>query len=412
MASAWPDRVERITGVPARAIVEAAHILGEAATAIVLTARGTEQQSQGVNNVLAFINLVLALGKAGRPGSGWGCLTGQGNGQGGREHGQKSDQLPGYRKLDNPEHRAWIASVWGVEADDAAAARAVSATELLRQARRARSRALLVLGANPVVSAPNVARVRRGLAALDLLVVFDFFLSETAELADVVLPVPAMGRGRGHDDQPRGPRPAAPAPDRPPGRRARRHRDPRRSRGAPRAIPPVSPAAPETVFDELRRASAGGIADYAGMTYERILREDGIFWPCPTEGHPGTPRLFLDRFATPDGRARFHAVQPRAAGEEPTKTFPMFVTTGRLLAHYQSGAQTRRVPELAAVEPEPIVEIHPGRGRDLRARGRRSRARHDPARLGDLQGPADRGHPPRHAVPALSLGRAPAAPTS
>ena len=102
----WPDRVERITGVPERQIVDAAHILGEAATAMVLSGRGAEQQSQGVNNVLAFINLVLALGQAGKPFSGYGCFTGQGNGQGGREHGQKADQLPGYRKIADPRHRA------------------------------------------------------------------------------------------------------------------------------------------------------------------------------------------------------------------------------------------------------------------------------------------------------------------
>src|SRR5262245_9116589 len=117
-ASYWPDRVERITGVPARRIIEAAHILGTAATAMVLTGRGPEQQSHGVNNVLALINLLLALGKAGKPNCGYGCLTGQGNGQGGREHGQKTEQLPGYRRLDNQQHRDEIAAVWGIEADD------------------------------------------------------------------------------------------------------------------------------------------------------------------------------------------------------------------------------------------------------------------------------------------------------
>ena len=102
VGSYWPDRVERITGVPARQIVEAAHVLGEATTGMIMTARGPEQQSRGVDNVLAFVNLALALGKVGKPHCGFGCITGQGNGQGGREHGQKSDQLPGYRRLGNP----------------------------------------------------------------------------------------------------------------------------------------------------------------------------------------------------------------------------------------------------------------------------------------------------------------------
>ena len=140
VASYWPDRVERITGVPARKIVEAAHILGEAATAMVLTGRGPEQQSHGVNNVLAFINLTLALGKAGKPFCGYGCLTGQGNGQGGREHGQKADQLPGYRRLDDPAHRAEIAAVWGIDPAGFAEARPLG----LRNVRAARATAYVV----------------------------------------------------------------------------------------------------------------------------------------------------------------------------------------------------------------------------------------------------------------------------
>jgi assimilatory nitrate reductase catalytic subunit len=116
-------------------------------------------------------------------------------------------------------------------------------------------------------------------------------------------------------------------------------------------------AEPATIFDELRRTSAGGAADYAGITYARIAAEDGVFWPCPSEDHPGTPRPFLDRFATENGRALFHAVQHRAPAEEPDDDYPLFLTMGRLLLYYQSGAQARRVPEL--VQAEPFVEIHP-----------------------------------------------------
>lgn len=125
------------------------------------------------------------------------------------------------------------------------------------------------------------------------------------------------------------------------------------------------PQEPQAVFDELRRASAGGRADYAGITWERIIAEDGVFWPCPDETHPGTPRLFLDAFATPDGRARFHAVSHRAAAEEPDEEFPLYLTTGRALAHYQSGTQTRRVEELNASEPDAFVELHPALARQL-----------------------------------------------
>ena len=145
----WPDRVERITGVPVAKLREAAHILGNAATAMVLSGRGPEQQSHGVDNVSAFINLVLALGKAGKKFCGYGCLTGQGNGQGGREHGQKADQLPGYRKIDNPEHRAYIASVWGVPESEIPYA-GKSAYELLDAVAQKEIRGMVVIGSNPV----------------------------------------------------------------------------------------------------------------------------------------------------------------------------------------------------------------------------------------------------------------------
>jgi assimilatory nitrate reductase catalytic subunit len=115
----------------------------------------------------------------------------------------------------------------------------------------------------------------------------------------------------------------------------------------------------EEVFDELRRCSAGGVADYAGITYDRLRRGESIFWPCPSPEHPGTPRLFLERFPTPDGRARFHAVEHIGPAESPDEDYPLYLTTGRVLAQYQSGTQTRRVPSLVQAEPDPFVEMHP-----------------------------------------------------
>jgi len=120
---------------------------------------------------------------------------------------------------------------------------------------------------------------------------------------------------------------------------------------------------PAQVFDELRRASSGGAADYSGITYERILEEDGVFWPCPGEGHPGTPRLFLERFATADGRARFHPVEFQTPAEEPDHEFPLYLTTGRIGAQYQSGNQTRRIAALMEASPDAFVQIHPSLAR-------------------------------------------------
>lgn len=120
---------------------------------------------------------------------------------------------------------------------------------------------------------------------------------------------------------------------------------------------------PKEVFTELRAATAGGVADYAGITYERIQQEDGVFWPCPGEDHPGTPRMFLERFGTPDGRARFHRVEFKGAAEQPDQEYPLYLTTGRIMAQYQSGTQTRRVPKLLELAPRAFVQIHPSMAR-------------------------------------------------
>ncbi|MEU9403621.1 molybdopterin oxidoreductase family protein [Streptomyces sp. NPDC048242] len=354
----WPERVEALTGVPVPQLREAIALFTRTPHSMVLTARGPEQQSKGTATVGAWIDLCLATGRAGRPLSGYGCLTGQGNGQGGREHGQKSDQLPGYRSLEDPEARVHVAAVWGVD-PDALPHSGPSAYELLDSLGRPGGvRALLVMGSNPVVSAPDAARITRRLAALDHLAVCDVVLSETALLADVVLPVTQWAEETGTLTNLEGRvllRRAAVAP--PPGVRS----DLAVLRGLAQRLGHATgfPDAPEEVFTELRRATAGAPADYSGISYDRIAAEDGVFWPCPAPGHPGTPRLFLDRFAHPDGRARFTAPSHRPAAEEPDDAYPLYLTTGRVVSHYQSGAQTRRVPELTVAAPGPYVELHP-----------------------------------------------------
>jgi assimilatory nitrate reductase catalytic subunit len=349
-AAWWPGRVERLTGVPAADLEAAARALGTGRR-IIVTARGAEQHAKGTDTVSAFINLARARGVPGRPGAGYGCLTGQGNGQGGREHGQKADQLPGYRRIDDPEARRHIAEIWGVQDLPGPG---VSATELLTNPDG--PKAMLIFGSNPVVSAPRAARVAERLKALDLLVVADFVRSETAALADVVLPTAQWAEEDGTMTNLEG---------RVIRRRALREPPPGvrtdltvLAELAARLGRPFD-AEPHAVFTELRRASAGGPADYAGVTWDRIDAEDGVFWPCPDVGHPGTPRLFVDAFATPDGRARFIAVEHRPPAEEPCAEYPLHLTTGRILAQYQSGAQTRRIAPLAAAAPRPFVELHP-----------------------------------------------------
>ncbi len=354
----WPDRVARITGVPVAQLDEAARLLGEAQTAMVITARGAEQHSNGTDTTLAFINLALALGLPGRPGSGFATLTGQGNGQGGREHGQKADQLPGYRRLDDPAARKHVAAVWGVDPERLPGP-GISAYEMLdRLGTEGGVRTLLVFASNIAVSAPHATHVAQRLAGLDFLVVSDFVLSETAALADVVLPSTQWAEDAGTLTNLEGRvllrRKAL---DPPPGVRC----DLQILRAlAQRLGCPVTFAdQPQEVFDELRAASAGGRADYAGISYDRIADEQGVFWPCPDEAHPGTPRLFAERFATPDGRARFHPVEHHDPAELPDAQYPYYLSTGRSRSHYQSGAQTRRVRALHTAEPEAYAELHP-----------------------------------------------------
>lgn len=352
----WPDRVERITGVPEVDIVRATRVLAAAKSAMILTARGAEQHSSGSDTVLAYINLALALGLPGRRASGYGTITGQGNGQGGREHGQKSDQLPGYRRLDDPVARAHIAKVWGIDADDLPKA-GLSAYELLDTlGTEGGVRALWVVASNVVVSAPRAAHVTERIRALDFLVVSDFFLSETAALADVVLPSTQWAEESGTMTNLEGRvilRRAALPP--PPG--VFSDLWVMRELAARLGRPPLSDI-PSEIFDELRRASAGGKADYAGISYERIAEEQGVFWPCPSERHPGTPRLFEVDFRTRDRLGHFHEVEHQGPAETPDEDYPYYLTTGRLLRHYQSGTQTRHVPALSEAEPEAVVEMH------------------------------------------------------
>ncbi|MFE0804560.1 molybdopterin oxidoreductase family protein [Streptomyces sp. NPDC058812] len=363
----WPEYVERITGVSVPELREAVRLFCAPEAAMVLTARGPEQQAKGTDTVGAWINLCLATGRAGRPLSGYGCLTGQGNGQGGREHGQKADQLPGYRKLTDPAARRHVAEVWGVEPDSLPGP-GRSAYELL-DALGTDIRSLLLMGSNPVVSAPRAAHVEERLRSLDFLAVCDVVLSETAALADVVLPVTQWAEETGTTTSLEGRvllrRRAISPPD-----GVRSDLEVLHELAGRLGVEKGFPTEPEEVFEELRRASAGGPADYSGIDYRRLAEENGVFWPCPapeeTDGtteaagrHPGTPRLFLDRFATDDGRARFVPVSHRPSAEEPDDEYPVLLTTGRVVAQYQSGAQTRRVDELNAAAPGPFVELHP-----------------------------------------------------
>lgn len=368
----WPQRVQQVTGVPVATLTQVAGRLAGGDGVYVITGRGVEQHVDGTDTVTAAINLALVLGLVGRAGSGYGTLTGQGNGQGGREHGQKADQLPGYRSISDPAAREHVAAVWGVEAADLPGP-GLPAVELLSSiGRPAGVRGLLVHGSNVVVSAPDAGAVRAALATLELLVVSDVVLSETAALADVVLPVTQWAEEEGTMTSIEG-RVLRRRAVVPPVGEARSDLDVIAELAHRLGAPGRWSTDPATVFDELARASAGGIADYSGLTHALLDSGVAAYWPCPAEaatdelvGVPrggdvviGTPRLFGESFPRPGGRARIVPVTARLREPLGQRDGELTLVTGRLLEHYQSGAQTRRVPELLAAQPRLVAELHP-----------------------------------------------------
>jgi assimilatory nitrate reductase catalytic subunit len=339
--------------------VQAAEWWGTAPTAMLLHARGIEHHTQGTENCLACINLVLATGKIGKPGCGYSTITGQGNGQGGREHGQRCNQLPSGRDIDNPQHRQIVAERWGVAADDLPGV-GYTATEMREAILRGEIRGLICMCFNPLVSLPDAEYTRAALERLEFLCVIDFFMSETARHADVILPGSLHEEDEGTVTTAEG--------------RVIRIRQ---------AVSPPGQARPdweiicalarrlapweqfpydcvEDIFRELRRVSRGGLCDYYGITYEKIERQHGVFWPCPDHAHPGTPRLFDDgTYYHADGKARFHAVPYRPPAEDADEEYPVLLTTGRVVSQYLSGTQTRRIGPLVRQYPEPLLELHP-----------------------------------------------------
>ncbi len=350
---------EKITGVPASSILKAAEIWGTAETSMLLHARGIEHHTKGVENCLSYINLVLASGRIGKPGCGYGTLTGQGNGQGGREHGQRCNQLPGGRDIENPEHRQFIADFWKVPEPEIPHT-GLTACEIIDSIESGEIKGLLAISFNPLVSIPDANRTRAALEKLEHFTCIDFFLSETARYADVVLAGSLQEEDEGTVTTGEGRcvrlRQSVP----PPGNARVDWEilvDLARRLGYGELFPY---AITKDIFRELCAASEGGNVDYSGMEYARIEKNMGIFWPCPSRNHPGTPRLFEGgRFHHPDGKARFRGFEYRPPAEDVDVKYPLFLTTGRVVSQYLSGNQTRRIGGLVDQYPEPLCEMHP-----------------------------------------------------
>ncbi len=360
-----PSRTVEVTGIAEKLIHQAAEWWGTAKTSFLMHARGIEHHSHGVQNVLGAINMVLASGRLGRESCGYATITGQG----GREHGQKCDQLPGGRDLGNPEHRAYVAKVWGMSPEELPPP-GVDAYEIFRKIDAGEIRGLLSICFNPVVSLPDNNFIRQMLEKLEFFAAIDFFMNETAHYADIVLPgslheedegVVATAEGRVIKINQATEAPGEARQD------WRIIQNLAKALGRGRGFTFNSPA---EIFDELRQASAGGGVDYSGITYEKIERQYGVFWPCRSTDDPGTPRLFepgswnpiaqgSGPFYFPDGKARFNVARYTPPAEVVDAEYPIILTTGRVVSQYLSGTQTRRIGPLVDHYPEPRIEMHP-----------------------------------------------------
>ena len=372
-----PRKTADVTGVPERSIHQAAEWWGTAKSSFLFHARGIEHHSNGVQNCLGTINLVLASGRIGKPKCGYGTIVGQANGQGGREHGQKCDQLPGWRDISNPDHRKYIAGVWGINEQDMPGP-GVDAYEMFRKIEAGEIKGLVSICFNPKVSLPDNQFVTRCLEKLEFYAAIDFFLNDTARHADIVLPGSLHEEDEGTVTQVECRVIKINKAVDPPGEARQDWRiiqDLAAALGRPHGF---TFAGPREIFDELRVASKGGVADYSGITYEKIERQMGVFWPCYSEDprtgepidHPGTPRLFergsynpvargSGPFYFPDGKARFNVADYRPPVSDADADYPLFLTTGRVVSQFLSGTQTRRIGPLVKQYPEPRLEMHP-----------------------------------------------------
>ena len=351
-----PPSVASACGVAEDELITLAKLYAGAHKPLILTGRGPEQHAHGTDTVQAYLNLAFLTGHFGKPGGGYGTLTGQGNGQGGREHGQKADQLPGARSLRNPKHRTEMAALWGCSPEDLPQP-GLSAQELLSACGEAGGiEALIVLGSNPIVSAPGAMHVRQRLSALKHLIVIDVLPSETAQLATLVLPGSMWCEEEGTTTNLEGRVQRRRKAITPPAAAREDWRilcDLAAAIGHPQGF---TYATFRELQDEFFRATGGGVADYSGLSAERLDRASAQ-WPVRSADGPDTPYAYAPTYPTPDGLARLHV----PSLPPPPSPHHLLLTTGRLGNQYQSGTQTRRNPALRATLE---LQVHPETARE------------------------------------------------
>jgi formate dehydrogenase alpha subunit len=349
------DFVEKATGVPRDTIVEASRLYATSKPATIIYAMGITQHSHGTDNVMALANLAMLTGNMGRPSTGVNPLRGQNNVQGACDMGALPNVYTGYQRVDNPDIQKKFEIAWRSDLNPTPG---LTLTEMLDAAYDGKIKAVYVMGENPILSDADANHTEKALKNLEFLVVQDFFLTETARLADVVLPAVSFAEKDGTFTNTE--------------RRIQRVR---------KAIEPVGNSKPDwwiicqlarkmcdKDFDfenpsEIMEEIARLTPSYGGVNYER-LEECGLQWPCPTKDHPGTPILHVGRFVC--GLGKFAPLQYKPPAELPDKEFPLLLTTGRNLYHFHTGTMTRKVAGLNTIEPEGVIEINPADASSLK----------------------------------------------
>jgi predicted molibdopterin-dependent oxidoreductase YjgC len=351
------DFVEQTTGVPREDIIEAARIYAASKPSTILYAMGITQHSHGTDNVLAISNLAMLTGNIGKPSSGVNPLRGQNNVQGACDMGALPNVYPAYQRVDNPDVRQQFETAWGCDLSESPG---LTLTEIFQAAHQRQIKAIYIAGENPLLSEPDARHAQEALEELEFLVVQDIFLTETARLADVVLPAATFAEKDGTFTNTE--------------RRVQRVR---------KAIEPHGGSRPDwwitceiarrlggKGFDfsrpvEIMEEIAALTPSYRGISYER-LESIGLQWPCPSQEHPGTPILHTEQFPTGDGRGRFMPLEYRPSAETPDEEYPLILTTERSLYHYHTGTMTRKVAGLNVLRAQELVEMN---SRDAAALG-------------------------------------------
>jgi len=342
-----PEVGERITGVPKEDIIKAALLYGNAIKPGVYYTMGITQHVHGTENVYSLANLSLMTGNLGRESTGLNPLRGQNNVQGATDMGCVPDFYPGYQKVNRPGIKEKFEKVWGAKPSNEIG---LTATEMTQAAIDGWLKAMYIMGQNPVLSDPDINHTIEALRKLDFLVVQDIFMTETAELADVVLPAACFAEKDGTFTNTE--------------RRVQRVRKvvepPGEAREDSRIIMELSNRMGyEMIYDPMEEVfqEAGKVwPAVAGITYSRLAKE-GLQWPCPTLNHPGTSYLFKGGF--PRGKAVFSVTRYRPSGELPDKEYPFLLSTGRQPFQYHTGTMTRKIDAINKVSPEAYIEVHP-----------------------------------------------------